>query len=113
MLRAANPSTSHVSDEEPARSRVTSAGWLCLWFRRMAVSAVAEMVRPIGPKAGGTSQRPFSLSMPWDRRTEYGVETASSVSTRPIRCRLPDGKSWVVRHLPPLVRPAAVLKRSK
>jgi hypothetical protein len=42
----------HVSGEEPAFWSSTTVEWLRLWFRCMALSAVAERVRSIGPKAG-------------------------------------------------------------
>ena len=45
----------HVSGEEPAFWSSTTAEWLRLWFRCMALSAVAEKVRSIGPKAGERS----------------------------------------------------------
>lgn len=53
---------------DPLPSSGTTAGWLCLWFRCMALSAVAEKVRPIGPKAGAAPQRTLSptIAVPGD-----------------------------------------------
>ena len=42
----------------------TTAGWLCLWFRCMALSAVAENARSIGPKAGRVPRGDVQLRRP-------------------------------------------------
>jgi hypothetical protein len=56
----------HVSGEGPASSSGTTAGRLRLCFRCMALSAVAENVRSIGPKAGERRER-HSAPDPSDR----------------------------------------------
>jgi hypothetical protein len=74
MSRTASRTHRHVSGEGPVSSSGTTAGWLCLCPRCMALSAVAEKVKCIGPKAGRSAAGGLQLRPPpWDRRDRERV----------------------------------------
>ena len=64
MSRTASRTHHHVSGEGPVSSSGTTAGWLCLCPRCMALSAVAEKVKCIGPKAGRSAAGGLQLRPP-------------------------------------------------
>lgn len=90
----------HVSGEEPALWSSTTAEWLRLWFRCMALSAVAEKVRSIGPKAGERTAIGLQLR-PSEGLPQLGTGVNRLPPSRLVKAS-PSSGGVVVDHWPSL-----------